>query len=386
MNPFGRIPLAWLQLTREKTRLMIALMGVGFATILMFMQIGFHDALFDNAATVQHTMKCDLVVISRTSEALFRMQQFSRRNLYRLSSHPQVVAVSPLKVDTATWKNPESGRRRAIFMLGIDPRNPILSLPGLDENLDQLNRTDVVFFDERSRLEFGAVKDWLRSGRTVTTELNLRRVEVKNLVSLGASFAADGNVVVSDANFQRIQPNRPTGSIDVGMIKLAAGADLVAVQRELQAMLPPDLVVLTMHQFEEREKDYWREATAIGFVFNMGVAMGFVVGFVIVYQILYTDVANHLPQYATLKAMGYTDFYLLQVVLTESLMLSMMGFLPGLAISAWLYHLTQKATMLPMYIHPGRLFMILGLTVLMCGLSGFLAVRKLRQADPADVF
>lgn len=386
MNPFGRIPLAWLQLTREKTRLMIALMGVGFATILMFMQIGFHDALFDNAATVQNQMKCDLVIINRTSEALFRMQQFSQRELYRLRSHPAVADVSPLKVDTATWKNPESGRRRAIFVLGIDPRNPILSLPGLDENLGELDRPDIVFFDERSRLEFGAVGDWLRQGKTVHTELNRRRVEVKRLVELGASFAADGNVVVSDANFLRIVPSRSPGSIDVGMIRLTPPSDKGAVQRELQAMLPDDLLVLNMRQFEEREKDYWREATAIGFVFNMGVAMGFVVGFVIVYQILYTDVANHLPQYATLKAMGYTDFYLLQVVLTESLMLSMMGFLPGLAISAWLYHLTQQATMLPMWIHPDRLIMILGLTILMCSLSGILAVRKLRQADPADVF
>ena len=106
----------------------------------------------------------------------------------------------------------------------------------------------------------------------------------------------------------------------------------------------------------------------------------------IVYQILYTEVATHLPQFATLKAIGFTDAYLLRLVIEEALLLSFMGFIPGVILSLGVYHIAAKETLLPMAMTVSRLVMVFGLTVAMCMFSAAMAVKKLRSADPADIF
>ena len=114
--------------------------------------------------------------------------------------------------------------------------------------------------------------------------------------------------------------------------------------------------------------------------------VGFIVGIVIVYQILYSDVSDHLPEYATLKAMGYTDNYLLRVLLQEALLLAALGYLPAFLLSFGLYQLTFAATLLPISMKVDRAINVFILTVIMCTISGAIAMRKLRSADPADIF
>ncbi len=204
--------------------------------------------------------------------------------------------------------------------------------------------------------------------------------------TIGASFDVEGNLVTSDANFIRLFPQRAPGSIDLGVVRLRPGADPGLVKRELQAVYGTDLLVLTAGEFKERDKDYFLRTRPVDFIFAMGTAVGFFVGFAIVYQVLFTDVNNNLPQYATLKAIGYTDNYLRGVVLQEAVILSLLGYLPGAGLAAALYVLTAKATSLPMQMTPGRGILIFVLTVIMCSFSGLVAMRKLKQSDPADVF
>ena len=144
--------------------------------------------------------------------------------------------------------------------------------------------------------------------------------------------------------------------------------------------------VLTRANFIEGEKTYWKANTGIGYIFTLGVIIGFVVGAVIVYQILYTGVNDHLAEFATLKALGYTDFYLSMIVLRQALMLSIFGYIPGVLMANVLYSLTSNYAFLPMNMDPRRVVLILILTIGMCAGSALLAMRKLRQADPADIF
>ncbi|HEY9736672.1 MAG TPA: FtsX-like permease family protein, partial [Trichocoleus sp.] len=109
-------------------------------------------------------------------------------------------------------------------------------------------------------------------------------------------------------------------------------------------------------------------------------------GVVIVYQILYSDVTDHLPEFATLKAMGYSDRYLLTVLLQESLILALIGFVPSLLLATGLYQLVYAATLLPIGMKLDRAITVLVLTVVMCAGSGAIAMRKLYSADPADIF
>ena len=380
------VPLAWLQLTHHKGRFLVTLAGVAFAVILMFMQLGFQDALYEDAITIHKTLKADLILISPKSVALFGTSNFPRRRLYDALEVDGIATASPFYLGGGEWKNPENQTSRDIIVLAFNPDKPIFNLPGVNQNLDTIRRADVVLFDRLSRSEYGAIAAKFTQGQTITTEVNGRQIKVGGLFTLGGGvMSANGLLVSSDLNFLRIV-GRSLSEINLGLLTLEPGANPQQVRQQLASNLPEDVRVMTKQEFLDFEQNYWQKSSPIGFIFTVGLLMGIFIGGVIVYQILYTDVTNHLAEYATLKAMGFTDLYLFKTVLQEALLLAGLGFIPGLIISVGLYDLTRDAARLPMETNLGRVVFILSLTVLMCFASGAIAVRKLRAVDPADIF
>jgi DevC protein len=147
-----------------------------------------------------------------------------------------------------------------------------------------------------------------------------------------------------------------------------------------------DVKVMTKSAFRDQERRFWRTSTPIGFIFGLGGLMGLIVGIVICYQVLATEVADHLPEFATLKAMGYGDLHLCGVVLQQALWLALCGFIPGVLVSLGLYSLLGEQTGLPMALTWDRAATVLAGTVVMCTLSGLITLRKVLTADPAELF
>lgn len=381
-----KIPLSWLQLTREKPRLMVALAGIAFADILMFMQLGFQAALYDSTTRLHQSIRADLVLISPQGRNLMNMATFPRRRLYQSMSLTGVKSADALYINIADWKNPQTRHKTGILVVGFDPDQSVFNLPGVNENLNTIKLPDTVLFDRSSRGDYKTTIAQITQGKSVSTEVGDRKINISGLFSIGASFGADGSLITSDLNFLRIFPRRNPESVSVGLISLQPGTDPRLTADALQAKLPEDVKVLTKPEFIEFEKNYWQTNTAIGFIFTLGTMMGFIVGVIIVYQILYTDVADHMAEYATLKAMGYKNVYLLGVVFQEALILSLLGYLPGISLSVGLYALTRNATNLPLFMATLRALQVLIMTMVMCAISGAIAMRKLQSADPADIF
>jgi putative ABC transport system permease protein len=389
MNGFWRsrrIPLAWLLLTRQPVRLAVALAGIAFAGILMFMQLGFRDGLFEASVTVHKLFDADLVLMSPRTMSSIGMAGFPRRRLVQAMADPEVSGTTPVHWNLLLWRNPQTRTTRSILALGFDPTDPLFTDPALSAKAQALTQKGRVLFDDRSRPEFGPIAEWFNQGRVVETEVAGKRVRVAGLVTLGPSFGADGNMLTSRETFLRLMPGTPPGSIELGLIRLTPGADPAAVARRLKTLLPGDVTVYTKKGFEEFEKNYWRSSTAIGFIFSLGAGMGFVVGCVIVYQILYSDVSDHLPEYATLMAMGYRLIGLLAVVAREALILAVLGYVPAYLAGQGLYALVRSGTRLPVAMDPQRALLVFGMILVMCMGSAALAMRRLADADPAEIF
>jgi putative ABC transport system permease protein len=382
-----RIPLAWLLLIRQPARLAVALAGIGFAGILMFMQLGFRDGLFDASVTLHKLFDADLVMISPRTMGSIAMAGFPRRRLVQAMADPAVAGTSPVHWNQLLWRNPQTRATRSILTLGFEPGDPLFLPSALTkEQAATLTQPGRVLFDARSRPEYGPIERWLGEGRTVETEVAGKRIRVAGLVSLGPSFGADGNMLTSGETFLQLLPNTPPGSIELGLIRLRPGSDPAKVAERLRRQLPKDVAIYSQKGFQEFEKNYWRGSTSIGFIFTLGAAMGFVVGCVIVYQILYSDVSDHLPEYATLMAMGYRLSDLLAVVAREGLLLSVLGFLPAWLAGQALYVMVRKGTGLPVYMDSARSLLVLAMIFSMCMASALLAMRKLADADPAEIF
>jgi putative ABC transport system permease protein len=381
-----KTPLAWRQLMKEKTRLAVAVAGITFADVLMFIQMGFEGALFETAVKPHRELNADLVMLNPQMQTLFSVKSFPRERLYQTMAVDEVKSVVPIYISLGQWRNPETRLERNILIWGVDPTQKTFKMPDVNQQLDKLKPLNSVLFDIAGRPDFGVTEEGFKKRGTFETEFNGKSINVSGLYVNGASFSADGNVISSDQTFLRIFPGRKADSIEVGLINIKPGADINQVQKQIEALVPDDVIVRTPTQYAEIEKTYWANSTAIGFIFGIGVTMGFIVGIVIVYQILYSDVSDHLPEYATLKAMGYTDGYLLKVLVQESLFLAVLGYLPSFFLSIALYQLTMAATMLPIAMTVERAINVFVLTVIMCSISGAIAMRKLRSADPADIF
>ena len=381
-----RIPLASLMLIRQPVRLAVALAGISFAGILMFMQLGFRDGLFDASVTVHRLFDADIVLISPRSTSSVSMAGFPRRRLIQAMAAPEVEGITPVHWNLLLWRNPETLGTRSILALGFEPGHPLFTDPTLAAKAKLLTQKGRVLFDEKSRAEFGPVAKWFREGRTVESEIAGKRVRVAGLIGLGASFGADGNLLTSSETFLDLIPNTPSGSIEVGLVRLKPGSDADQVAQHLQSQLPDDVTVLTKQGFIDFEQNYWRTSTSIGFIFTLGAAMGFVVGCVIVYQVLYSDVSDHLPEYATLMAMGYKLNSLLGVVVREGLLLALFGYLPAYAAGQGLYLLVRNATQLPVAMNTVRAVSVFSMILIMCMLSAGLAMKRLVDADPAEIF
>ena len=408
----ARTPLAWANLTHDRVRFGLFVLGITFAVVLMFVQLGFRNALLDSNTQLHSKFNADLVMVSPNRQALAMREPFPRRRLQQAASVHGVRSVHPLYLENALGMlrdtNPDLANRlpnRGIRVIGVDPDAHLLTMPELDPDdgrsqIEKLRTPGKALFDRRSKSETG--KGGLKQtsygplNEGTETELTGHRIEFVGDFDLGTDFTTDGTIIVSEQTFLELL-RKPytygpaTASVDIGLIRLEPGTDRDAAKRDIRAALATgeadgDVDVFTVDELKDREKSFWLSNTPIGFAFGFGMFMGFAVGLVICYQILSGDVSDHLPEYATLKAMGHGNRYLAWVVLQESLILAVAGFLVGFVISWGAYALLTASTGLPMTMTPMRVGSLFLATLLLCAASGMIALIGLLKADPADVF
>ncbi|MBE9201488.1 MULTISPECIES: ABC transporter permease DevC [unclassified Nodularia (in: cyanobacteria)] len=381
-----KIPLAWRQLMKQKGRFLVALCGITFADFLMLMQLGFQSALYDSNTRFHELLQADVVLVSRQAQNFGLLSSFPRRRLFQAANFSEIESVNPLYVRLGVWKSPQTKLDESILVIGFNPEQPAFNLPEVNQRLDQIKYPNTLLFDRNSSGKYEQAIAQIAEGKPVTTELQGRKVQIGGLYEVGASFVANASVITSDQNYLRIFSGQQPGQVNLGLINLKPGSDADLVAKALESYLTDDVQVFTRQEFIDFEKKYWQENGAIGFIFSLGVTIGFFVGVIIVYQIIYSDVMDHLPEYATLKAMGYRNTYLLLVVFQEALILAICGFVPGGVVSFFMYAFTRNVTKLPLFMTPDRIILVLILTLTMCLISGAIAMRKLNSADPADIF
>ncbi|HEY5313936.1 MAG TPA: ABC transporter permease DevC [Pirellulales bacterium] len=372
-------PLAWLNLVHERVRTLVAMAGVAFAVILILMQLGFYYSVRLTASLVYDKLDFDLLLASPDYLYMVRSGTLPRERLYLAESHPDVADAMPLYIGLNLWRMHDTGHERGILLLGIDPVDRVFLLPELNRQRRQLERPYHVLMDRMSHPDFGPHTPGTQA------EIGGKRIDVVGNFTLGTGFSADGAVACSDLTFSRLMPGRPLESLSLGLVKLRPGAVPERVAGELATLLPEDVVVYTRPQINAQDRQHWIMKTSVGIIFGLGVILALLVGVAIVYQVLSSDIDNRLSEYATLKAMGFPPSYLSRTVLTQALILAVGGFIPGVMISQALYSITSRAAHLPMKLTLPMAAGVFVLGVLMCAISGLLALRKVQKADPATL-
>jgi putative ABC transport system permease protein len=393
MPRLRRIPLAFKNLTHDYRRLAVAVGGIGFAVLLMFMQTGFRYALLDSTVKVIDDLRADLILVNKAQYALPARQRFSRTRISVARECPGVKGVYPLYIEKplAVLKQPWH-KGNPIRVLAFISGDPVFELPQVAKNAEELDRPFTALIDSRSKPKFGAPTGNLEQLRRFPAELAGRRIRFIGTFEMGTDFANDGNLIMTAQNFARYFPFRARGDdplsvVDLGIVQLEPGADPLAAQRRLRRIFRnEDVEVYTKSEFRTSELTFWRKSTPIGYIFAVGTGLGFVVGIIICYQIIFASISSHMAEFATLKAMGYRDRYFVALVVAESVYLSILGFIPGLVVSWALYATLSQWTGLLMDLTPLRAGLVFLFALGMCVISGGFAMRKVLSADPAELF
>lgn len=369
---------------------MVAVGGIAFAVFLMFQQMGFNHALFDSTVALLRAVRGDLVVFNRARFALSSELRFERILLDQAGSDPEVTGTSPVYLENAVARLRRDGiQSRPIRVIGVRADDPPLLDEATVAAVRLLARRPMsALIDSRSKRNFG-FQLHPPAGTVETGELAGRRIGIVGVFSMGRDFAHEGNLLMTDRELAGYFPYRaadPLSVVDLGLVFLADGVVAAVAAERIQKRLGPAVTVLPRESLVRREIALWSRSTPIGMIFAIGTVMGFVVGVVICYQVLATDIADHMPEFATLRAMGYRNPYFFRMVFAQSLILSIMGFLPGMLASWGLFWFTAQQTGLLMMMTWDRALWIFVLTVLMCLVSGAFALRKLLSADPASLF
>ena len=307
----------------------------------------------------------------------------------------------PFSTAQGLWRNPtppaddpaKGGRQWAIVMLGANPADLGATFRtgdrGIFADADEtrraaaaLTRLNVVMLDRRSRPDFGQEA---RMPPGTATEYNGTGVELAGYFTLGTGFSYTGLLLANEETFARLN-GRPPRTVTFGLVQLAPGTDATAAASGLRRLLPADVLVMTRAELADRERTFWITKTAVGQFFTFGVVLALLVGAIFVYQMMVADIKKRLPEYATLKAVGYRFGYLFRVVVWQALFLAVGGYLGGFVTSLVLYRVAAASAQLPVFMTAERMAIVLALSVAMCVGSGLVAVRKVQTADPADLF
>jgi putative ABC transport system permease protein len=397
MKQLAKTPLAWKNLTHDVRRLTVAVCGVAFAVLLMFTQVGFQNALFRSQVKLIDDLNGDIFLVSKAKYTLAAEKRFPISRLNQARSCPGVRGAYPLytELTTSVVRKIENGIGNLGYPLrtiGFYLDDPVFKSETINRQLAKLRVSGTALIDQKSKAtKFPFPLDDEEQLAREDVELAGQKLTLVGTFNLGTDFAHDGNLVMSAENFAHYYPYRmrfgdPLSVIDIGIVELQPDADVDEVRDFMQRTLDKDVYVMTRDQFRTEEIRFWDESTPIGTIFLAGKIIGFIVGMVICYQVIYSDIADHMAEFATLKAMGYTTRYFILLILTEAVLLAVIGFLPGSAVSAALYSWLSGKTGLLMVMTVSGVLFVFAATVAMCVTSGMLAVRKLLSADPANLF
>jgi len=380
-------------------------LGVSFALLLIFMQLGFRGAVGNTANIVYGKLQGDLVIRSTDYVHLYEPRTIDRSSMLLVQSHPLVERVDPFFIMLMRWQNPPrpggcaqappDGSFRTVGMMGMQVDRPVLDVPEIVEQLDKLKSPDAILVDRATRSEYGPANCRSFSDADIghSCELGNRASMIAGHFQLGTGLATNGAVLLSDVGYAYRSGIDTRERASLGLVRLKSGVDPKVAKAQLLDWLSKrdprilqQVQLLTMAEQLNWERTRWLRETPIGMIFTMGVVLSFIIGAAIVYMILANDVANRLPEYATLKAMGYSQFALARIVIMQSWFLAILSYLPAMIVAVALYQLTASLSKIPTVMTWERTFGVLGLALLMCTVSAAMAMLKLWKAEPASLF
>ncbi|MEO0536540.1 MAG: ABC transporter permease DevC [Cyanobacteria bacterium P01_A01_bin.123] len=386
------LAIAWAQLMHQKLQTTVTILGIAFTTALLFMQIGFRIGLLESSTQLPASFQSDVVIISNSSISFLVAVPFSERRLAQVLAFEEVEAITPIYVTMTSVKrlDEQSQFMASIQVIGFPLTENVVELPGLGENLKKLKGDDLFLLDGRSRSELANLINEVKNNGRASTEImtagfERKKIDVVGLFEMGASAFYNGNLITSESNFLKTF-GLGQGEIVAGLVHVRPGVDIPNLVSRIQEYLPEDMKVMSKKDLIKEDKTYIESSSPMGIVFLFSMIFSIIIGVVILYQVLYQNISRFTKEYATLKAIGYSQRFLVEIVLEQVFVFAVLGYIPGLIVSYFVYDALSEVTKMKFLLSFNIAFFVFFLVCLICGVSGIIATNKLKDANPVDIF
>ncbi|MBX3692889.1 ABC transporter permease [Dokdonella sp.] len=373
----GTTLLAWRNLTSDRSRFVVTLIGVVFAVLLMGVELGLLVGFARTTSGIVDHSGVDLWIVPAGTTNVDIAGRLDERRRFQALAVPGVVAVDPLMMQFGFWKKPDGGNE-SVALVGIDLHSRRGGPWNLVEGrIEDLQQQDAVIIDRLYASKLGVE----RIGDSV--EINARRARVVGFTSGLRTFTQSPYVFMTHRNAVHYSGFRADQTTYL-LVTLEPGADAEAVRRAIRERL---VTVDVWHSaaFARQAQKYWLITTGAGSALLLSALLGLVVGVVIVGQTLYATTVDRLPEYATLRAIGAPAAYLNRVILKQAAISALLGF--GIGTLAVYALVAATASSNVAVIMPAWLVLVLALlTILMCAFGALISVRRLVRIDPTSVF
>jgi putative ABC transport system permease protein len=362
---------------RDRLRTAFATAGIAVAVLIAFIEMGFKNGLLDSHLRIVDAARGELVVLDSRRTHLNKWDELLAIRLPQIRAIEGVASVSPVYQAGKTFRGAPDESDHRIVAFAFPPDDPPLELGWSEETLALLRQPGTVLMDRLSRDIYGN----LHAGQDVWLDGRLMRLG--GFVSFGPTIVIDGAMIMSEATFRMLDPG---GGPEMAVVRVAKGYDPSSVRAAIEKTTGPEVEVFTQESLSQRESAYLMRVAPLGLLFGAGMAAGLFVGIVICYQVLYVAVRRRLEAYATLKAMGFGNGFILRTVLQQAWALGLGGYVVGLAIAAFAYRVLAAHTGLLVELNAARCAGIAAGCLGACTLAGALAALKAMRAAPAELF
>lgn len=369
--------LAWRNITRDRVRLIMAVTGVAFAVLLMTVQLGLLAGFAATSSSLVDRSKADLWIVPRGAKDVDQAGQILERQKFTAVGVPGVESVESLIVGFSPWKRPDGGSENVI-VVGVEPNGLALQPWNfIAGSAGDLGRADGVIIDDLYSGKLGI------SGVGETVEILGRRARVVGITSGVRTFTQSPYVFSSLSN-ARLFTGVPDGWTTYLLVRVRKGADIATIRNALQQALP-STDVWTSGGFSWQTREYWLLTTGAGAALLVAAILGLIVGLVIVAQTLYSAAVERMGEFATIRAMGANDRYLTGIVVHQSLIGGLLGYLIGTGAAFILVPISNRSSValdLPFTLVAA----LAVVTLAMCAGASVVPVRKVLSVDVASVF
>lgn len=386
------MPLGAQQLKRQRTSTLLSLAGVTASLLVIFAQLGIERAVYDSAIRLHRTVAADLVLVPYGFKSLQLHAEVPVAMTDIVSANPSVAGTMPLWFGVMSMSHAGMPTARRIAWYAIDVERPAIDVPGLRENLYKLREARRMLYDRESRPYFGDLGE-IAEGAAEVPVLGppdnrglLRQLFVVGTFAVGPNVLNDGAVLMSEGTMAEVfgawWSDRPAFIA----IRLAQGADPVAVRQELNRALAGRGEVITTKELETRERRYWSRETPVGYITDLGFVMGVMIGMVFIYYAQYQIIRFYLPEYAILKSLGYDWWFFLFMIGQIGAAIITPAFLVAFTLGRFVYGATEAAMHLGMSMGLREMGVALIACVVMTVVSSLFAIRRLWKVDPIMLF